>query len=104
MVDAFGTGVLDAARPDLVPGKEAWLDDPLAPGGRRLNREAFAVPPQARQGTLGRNALRGFGVAEVSKRWFRMRDTYGARTERGVASEIAPGSIRRRGKCGRTAR
>jgi hypothetical protein len=47
-------------RADIVPGEPQWLDDPLAPGGRRLNPAAFAVPAQGRQGILGRNSLRGF--------------------------------------------
>jgi hypothetical protein len=64
------TGVLvgdlvEARRPDLVAGAPVWVDDPSAPGGRRLNRAAFAVPPAGRQGTLPRNALRGFGFSQV---------------------------------------
>jgi hypothetical protein len=50
-------------RPDLILGVPLYIDDPTAPGGRRLNRAAFAVPPTTpapRQGTLGRNSLRGF--------------------------------------------
>jgi hypothetical protein len=47
-------------RADVVAGEAQWLDDPLAPAGRRLNPAAFAVPPQGRQGTLGRNSLRSF--------------------------------------------
>ena len=57
--------VLEARRPDLVPGVPVYLNDPTAPGGRRLNRAAFSVPPAGRQGTLGRNALRGFGFSQV---------------------------------------
>jgi hypothetical protein len=69
----FGTfGV----RPDLVPGVEIWIDDATAPGGKRINNVrsttnpnqvgAFAVPRELRQGTLGRNALRGFGFQQVN--------------------------------------
>jgi len=50
-------------RPDLILGVPVYIEDPTAPGGRRLNRAAFAVPPTVpapRQGSLGRNALRGF--------------------------------------------
>jgi hypothetical protein len=63
-------------RPDLVPGVPVWVDDPAAPGGRRINNArsatnanqvgAFAVPRELRQGTLGRNALRGFGFHQVN--------------------------------------
>jgi hypothetical protein len=34
--------------------------------GRRFNRAAFAIPPAGRQGTLGRNVLRGFSVFQVN--------------------------------------
>ncbi len=52
-------------RPDLVPGLPLWIDDPSAAGGRRLNRAAFAVPPPGRQGTFGRNVLRGFPLWQL---------------------------------------
>jgi hypothetical protein len=58
-------------RPDLVPGKPLYLSDPNAPGGRRFNPAAFTnVPMDAngfatRQGTLGRNVLRGFGETQL---------------------------------------
>lgn len=47
-------------RPDLIPGMPLYLDDPNAPGGRRINTEALAVPVAQRQGNLGRNYFRGF--------------------------------------------
>jgi hypothetical protein len=43
-------------------GLPVWISDPTAPGGKRLNPEAFAVPDGYRQGTLGRNVIRGFGM------------------------------------------
>ena len=57
-------------RPDLVPGVPIYIKDAAAPGGWRINREAFRIPvrqegEQGRQGTLGRNALRGFGFSQV---------------------------------------
>jgi len=52
-------------RPDVVPDVSWWIDDSLAPGGRRLNVAAFAVPAAGRQGTLPRNALRGFPLCQV---------------------------------------
>lgn len=52
-------------RPDLVAGAPLYLDDPLAAGGRRINPAAFTVPSTPRQGTLGRNALRGFSVNQI---------------------------------------
>jgi hypothetical protein len=58
-------GVFQATRPDLVPGVPVYIVDPLAPGGWRLNRAAFATPAPGTQGTLGRNALRGFPLSQV---------------------------------------
>lgn len=52
-------------RPDLVAGQQVWIDDAAAPGGRRLNRNAFQVPNSQRQGSLDRNAVRGFGFGQV---------------------------------------
>jgi hypothetical protein len=60
-----------AVRPDVVPGVPFYLSDPTAAGGRIINANAFVPPPldpvtgvPLRQGTLGRNALRGFGAAQ----------------------------------------
>lgn len=67
----FNANVLTATiggafpRPDRVPGKPSWLADPLAPGNQRLNPDAFVVPPTLRQGTEGRNDIRGFGLSQV---------------------------------------
>jgi hypothetical protein len=52
-------------RPDLIAGVPVYVNDPKAPGGRRINRAAFAVPMTIRQGSLGYNALRGFGFSQV---------------------------------------
>lgn len=59
-------------RPDLVSGQPIWIDAPGTPGNRRLNRDAFRIPPEFiadarnfRQGTLPRNGLRGFGVTQL---------------------------------------
>jgi len=57
--------VLELQRPDLVPGVPLYLSDPTVAGGRRINRAAFVVPAQVRQGTLGYNALRGFGLSQL---------------------------------------
>ena len=53
-------GVSYTIRPDLNSGVDIFLDDPSVPGGRRINPDAFSLPPVTRQGTLGRNALRAF--------------------------------------------
>jgi hypothetical protein len=63
--NAFGLGFDNAPRPDLVPGVPVWISDSTSPGGRRLNPAAFSVPPAGQQGTLGRNAIRGFGMGQL---------------------------------------
>jgi hypothetical protein len=52
-------------RPDLIGGQPIWTTDPSAPGGRRINGGAFRAAPNAVQGTLGRNALNGFGTSQL---------------------------------------
>jgi hypothetical protein len=52
-------------RPDLVSGVPLYLKDSSLPGGRAINREAFSFPQPARQGTLGRNAFRGFPLRQL---------------------------------------
>jgi hypothetical protein len=52
----FGLGFDNDVRPDIVPGVPVWL-------GNRLNPAAF-TRPAGRQGTLGRNAIRGNGLAQ----------------------------------------
>jgi hypothetical protein len=64
-----------ALRPDYVSGP-AYLADENVPGGKRINAEAvpgvanrrgpFVIPVEARQGSLGRNAIRGFGMQQVN--------------------------------------
>jgi hypothetical protein len=51
-------------RPDVVEGVPVWVDDTDAPGGQRLNRAAF-VSRTTTHGSLGRNALRGFGASQI---------------------------------------
>jgi hypothetical protein len=74
-------GIFEAGRPDLVPGRALYLDDDSAPGGRRINAAAFdGITPiiQGRQGTLGRNALRGFGATQLDvavRRTFALSET-----------------------------
>jgi hypothetical protein len=64
-------GVSNAVRPDVVPGVPFYVDDVTLPGGRGFNRAAFVAPPMdasgnpVRQGTLQRNALRGFAMNQV---------------------------------------
>lgn len=51
---------ITARRPDVVPNVPIYLDDSTAPGGRRINPDAFTLPRQGEQGNLARNTLRGF--------------------------------------------
>jgi hypothetical protein len=80
-LDPFGTGFLSGAsgvaRPDLVSGIPLWMADPSVAGGKEINRAAFSVPATAVQGDLGRNALRGFGAAQIDltlRRQFKLRE------------------------------
>jgi outer membrane receptor protein involved in Fe transport len=88
--DPFGLGYTTVARPDLVPGQPLYLDDSNAPGGRVFNPAAFdsATPLAAgRQGTFGRNVMRGFGASQVDlslRREFRLSE--GARLQARVDS------------------
>ena len=52
-------------RPDLKPGVPAEIFDATVGGARRINADAFAIPEDLRQGTLGRNALPGFPLAQL---------------------------------------
>ncbi len=63
--------------PNVVPGVPFYVADPNAPGGWIINKAAFSVPASG-QGDLGRNALRGFGAAQID---FTVRRTF-ALTER----------------------
>jgi hypothetical protein len=62
--DPLGLGYTYVGRPDRVESEPLYIDDPDAPGGRRINASAFSVPDQ-RQGDLDRNSLRGFGAWQV---------------------------------------
>jgi hypothetical protein len=57
-------------RPDVVPEQPLTLFGSTYPGGRAINPAAFVAPPEdvngdpIRQGNLGRNALRAFGLTQ----------------------------------------
>jgi hypothetical protein len=59
----LGLGFDDITRPDLVPGTRLWIPASVA-GGRALNPAAFSTPSRI-QGDLGRNAITGFGMAQL---------------------------------------
>jgi hypothetical protein len=58
-------GVVNTFRPDLVQGVPLYLFNASLPGGKRINPAAFLIPPATRQGSLGRNALRGFPMWQL---------------------------------------
>jgi hypothetical protein len=61
----MGVSFENVFRPDVVPGQPAWITDPSAPGGRRINPGAFLPARSSVQGDLGRNALAGFGMSQL---------------------------------------
>jgi hypothetical protein len=71
----MGIALANAFRPDLAAGAPVWVVDPSAPGGRRINPSAFRLTASGKQGTLGRNAITGFGMSQVdlaARREFRL--------------------------------
>lgn len=79
--DPLNIGLTNIARPDRVLGEPLYLEGDAIPGGRRFNPAAFdgeAPLAQGRQGTLGRNVMRGFGVQQVDlsvRRRFQLLET-----------------------------
>ncbi len=47
-------------------GLPAFSSDASYPGGKRLNKAAFAIPASFSQGNLGRNALKGFDLTQLN--------------------------------------
>jgi Carboxypeptidase regulatory-like domain/TonB dependent receptor-like, beta-barrel len=62
-----------AYRPDQVPGIPVYIRDETAPGGVRLNANAFFVPAAPIQGNLRRNSVRAFGLFQED---FSIRRTF----------------------------
>jgi len=72
-IDELGRSV--QRRVNVTPGIAIYVDDPLAPGGKRLNnsidpahpncRGPFCPAPAGQQGNLGRNSLRGFPFSQI---------------------------------------
>lgn len=59
-----GIGYDNVFRPNYVFGQPVWISDASAPGGRRLDPNAFQAIPGGVQGNLGRNAFYGFGMSQ----------------------------------------
>jgi hypothetical protein len=72
-----GVAMANAFRPDQLLGQPVWIDDPNAPGGRRLNPAAFLAAPAGVQGSLGRNSISGFAMGQIDmalRREFRWKE------------------------------
>jgi hypothetical protein len=66
-------------RPNLVPKVPLYVSDPDVAGGHRMNPAAFVIDTNG-QGTLGRNALRGFDLVEQdlsARRTFHITERFG---------------------------
>ena len=67
-------------RPDLKPGVPVYIFDPSYVGGMRINQAAFTfAQAPVRQGTLSRDALRGFSSAQLNaalQRDFRLNERF----------------------------
>ena len=71
------SGASSVQRPNLVSGVPLWIANPNVGGGKEINPAAFSTPVGPVQGDLGRNALRGFGAAQVDltlRRQFKLRE------------------------------
>lgn len=52
-----------SVRPNVNPGVPFYIDDPAAPGGRKINSAAFNTAiPAGQSGNFGRNQVRGLGA------------------------------------------
>ena len=58
-------GVIGLTRPNVIEGVPLYLYDKSYPGGKRINPAAFINSTADRQGSLGRNVLRGFPVSQL---------------------------------------
>src|SRR5262249_258312 len=78
-VDVLGLKLGSLSRADLVLGVPLWIDDPSVAGGKRINKAAFNTGFSGRQGTLGRNSLRGFSLSQVDlalRRQFKLTERF----------------------------
>lgn len=60
-VEEDNPGLFAFVRPNYM-GQPVWISDASAPGGKRLNPDAFAIQSTYSQGTLGRGLIRGFNM------------------------------------------
>jgi hypothetical protein len=68
-VDLAGLTTIDGRlvrqRPNYNFGQPLYIDDPGVPGGRRFNSAAFSTPSAGKQGSFGRNVLRGLPIYQL---------------------------------------
>jgi hypothetical protein len=77
------TGAYGAQRPNLIQGVPLWISNSDVAGGKEINPAAFSMPVGAVQGNLGRNALTGFGAAQVDltlRRQFKIHERLNLQT------------------------
>lgn len=60
-----GISLENVFRPNLLGGQPLWIQNGNAPGGRAINAAAFQPTASGVQGTLGRNAISGFGMNQL---------------------------------------
>lgn len=60
-----GSGLQISYQPNLIAGQPLYVDEQNAPGGRRINFNAFSSAPSGVQGNAGRNIARAFGATQV---------------------------------------
>jgi hypothetical protein len=78
----FASGTILRFRPNVNPGVPLELFGPEYPGGKIFNHAAFSAAPAGQQGSLPRNALRGFGAFQIDlalQRRIRMTERIGLR-------------------------
>jgi hypothetical protein len=82
-VDVVAGTIVDSSgnqrqlRADSVPGQPLYIEDPTAPGGRKVNFNAFTIPTATEQaagsyGNAPRNVLRGFKIWQTNTALARM--------------------------------
>ena len=71
-VDLLGGTRVDAAtggniqfHPNWVAGQPVYVADANAPGGRRINFDAFVAAPANQEGNVGRNVARAFATSQT---------------------------------------
>ncbi len=86
-----------AVRPNLITGVPVYVDNSALPGGRRINRAAFASPAAGQSGTLGRNVVRAFASSQVDfslRRRFQLTEGFRLQFGAGRFQRLEPSQLR----------